>query len=675
MGSTRLIAFLGTGNYMACRYRLDGQVSEATPLCHLVSARQYAAEGAISIVVLGSQEVEDRWFAPDPVAGGPGRYPQLLREAGIECPLGFRRLPPGRDERERWEAFQVMLETLSDEALELKLPGSAESRIETGPPDRIVVDITHGFRSQPFFAASAVAFARAQHRRGNARDSREIRLLYGAFEPEEHKKAPETYVADIWDLTQFLEILDWDAAIDGLVRHGKGDDLARLIRLHKRKALARLSPPERSRFDRFARRTEDYASALATVRIGDLLTTRSRDLVSAIAECRADLLAHIPLLEALLGDLETQARDLQAERPISPNGLGAARSLMRLYKSLQRYPELAIVCRESLLSAWMVLRHPGSEILQPGQGKDFRQQREEAEKELGRLAQSVRGEATEADKEVFRQLPGREKEIIRAFANMVGLRNDVEHGGYKPDPLSAESLRKNLDECAEKLDRIFREIEGLDGANPDRPDPRAGTEPDHRDEREPGRRDRGDRQPEFLERAGEGPGMAPVGIPAHEMEVQASGVFLNCSNHPIATWSPEQIEAARELGHGEPADYPGEFPTVLPSAPTGDVLALAEAIADRVVAAGALGAHVSGEYTLTFALVHLLEARGVPCYVATTERVSADRSQPDGSVERRATFRFVAWRRFPRLARGTPDPGSKVEPSVGNQGAAFAASL
>lgn len=317
MGSTRLIAFLGKGNYTPCRYRLDGQVSETTPLCHLASARRYAADGPISILVLGSEEVEKKWFAPDAQAGDLGRYPKIVHDAGIECPLGFRRLPPSQNESERWEAFQVMLETLSGEALELKLPGSAESRIETEPPDRLVVDITHGFRSQPFFAASAVAFARARHRHGNTGDSREIRLLYGAFEPEKHNEAPETYVAEIWDLTQFLEILDWDAAIDGLVRHGKGDDLARLLSQHKRKALSRLSASELSGFDKFAGRTKEYASALATVRIGDLLTTRSGDLVSAIADCRTALLEHIPLLASLFAPV---ASALTGNRHLARSG-------------------------------------------------------------------------------------------------------------------------------------------------------------------------------------------------------------------------------------------------------------------------------------------------------------------------------------------------------------------
>lgn len=122
--------------------------------------------------------------------------------------------------------------------------------------------------------------------------------------------------------------------------------------------------------------------------------------------------------------------------------------------------------------------------------------------------------------------------------------------------------------------------------------------------------------------------------------------FLNLSNHPIATWSAAQRDAAEALGHGAPCDLDGAMPLVPPEADAAAVWALARAVADRAIAQGARGAMVSTDFTLTHALVELLEARGVRCYAATTRREATERPRDDGGVERTLVFRFVRWRPY-----------------------------
>lgn len=123
--------------------------------------------------------------------------------------------------------------------------------------------------------------------------------------------------------------------------------------------------------------------------------------------------------------------------------------------------------------------------------------------------------------------------------------------------------------------------------------------------------------------------------------------FLNLSNHPLSTWSQEQLEAARELGLGEPADLEGGMPLVAPEADTAEVSRMADELVQRAVKQGAWGAHVAGEFTLTMALVRELQWRGVRCFVATTRRASREEHRPDGSTSRTHEFRFVRWREYP----------------------------
>jgi len=141
------------------------------------------------------------------------------------------------------------------------------------------------------------------------------------------------------------------------------------------------------------------------------------------------------------------------------------------------------------------------------------------------------------------------------------------------------------------------------------------------------------------------------------------GGFVNLSNHPIARWPAEQLEAARALGHGEPFDLAGGMPQVPPDADTDEVEAMADAILASL-ATRPCGAHVAGEPTLTTALVDRLRQAGIPCYAATTMRDATEFMRPDGSVERRATFRFVRWRRHPDLDRAGPPTWPRQTPST-----------
>jgi hypothetical protein len=123
----------------------------------------------------------------------------------------------------------------------------------------------------------------------------------------------------------------------------------------------------------------------------------------------------------------------------------------------------------------------------------------------------------------------------------------------------------------------------------------------------------------------------------------------NLTNHPVASWSPTQLAAARALGLGEPADFPGGLPLVPPDADTDAVCRMADELCLRLELLHIRGACLQGEYTLTVALLHRLQAQGIRCFSATTERRVEDALQPDGSVVKKSVFAFVRWREYPAL--------------------------
>ncbi len=118
-------------------------------------------------------------------------------------------------------------------------------------------------------------------------------------------------------------------------------------------------------------------------------------------------------------------------------------------------------------------------------------------------------------------------------------------------------------------------------------------------------------------------------------------MFYNVSNHPSARWGGKQTAAARALG-GEITDVP--FPVIDPTLTAAQVRALASDFVAGLAARLKPGdvVHVMGELCAVYAIVGLLQARGVRCVASTTERQAME--LPDGS--KLSKFRFVAFRDY-----------------------------
>jgi len=115
--------------------------------------------------------------------------------------------------------------------------------------------------------------------------------------------------------------------------------------------------------------------------------------------------------------------------------------------------------------------------------------------------------------------------------------------------------------------------------------------------------------------------------------------FVNLSNHPSAAWEDAQREAALALAE-RIEDI--AFPAVCPDADEEAIAALAEECAAKVPPETS-HALVQGEFTLTVELIRRLQARGIVCLAATSQRKVAE----DGVGRRVSTFRFVRFRAYP----------------------------
>jgi hypothetical protein len=120
-----------------------------------------------------------------------------------------------------------------------------------------------------------------------------------------------------------------------------------------------------------------------------------------------------------------------------------------------------------------------------------------------------------------------------------------------------------------------------------------------------------------------------------------SAPMLNVSNHPSSMWAMAQIESARRLA-STIIDLPP--PEASPDATTDEILAKARGFI-HCIPAGSSIAMVSTEYTMTVALVALLQSIGISCFAATTQRDVI--VSPEGV--KTSVFKFLGFREYPAI--------------------------
>lgn len=121
-----------------------------------------------------------------------------------------------------------------------------------------------------------------------------------------------------------------------------------------------------------------------------------------------------------------------------------------------------------------------------------------------------------------------------------------------------------------------------------------------------------------------------------------NAVFINLTNHPSCGWSEEQrTEAAR---YGEIIDMP--FPAVPPMADSAQVEDMARELVERVLRESPAAVCCQGEMTLTYKVVRLLKAHGVPVLAATSAREVIEAITPEDATQKTVVFRFCRFREY-----------------------------
>ena len=120
------------------------------------------------------------------------------------------------------------------------------------------------------------------------------------------------------------------------------------------------------------------------------------------------------------------------------------------------------------------------------------------------------------------------------------------------------------------------------------------------------------------------------------------GVFINHTNHPLAGWSEEQLQAARQYGDIMEV----AFPQIEAAWDEAEVDRLARENAGRILALKPSAVLVQGEFTYSYAIIGYLLQSKVDVLAACSERCTECFVNEQQETVKRSVYKFVRFRSY-----------------------------
>ncbi len=374
----KVLTFLGPGpkdGYQTTIYRKhDENISYETYLFPEAVVELYKPEKTFLFIT--SKVEEDK----------RGYLKYLSERLGSK--LQLTRIPDGNSATDLWKIFEICADSVD-------------------PNDEIILDITHAFRSIPLLIFIVAAYLR------QVKQVKLKHIIYGAFEARDQ----DTNQTPIFDLTPFVELLDWMNAVNVFQNSGDARPIAGL--------------------------NVDSKIAKALTRLSDaLLTNRTLEAQGAAFKFNGLNFESLqaPPFQLLIDQLKQSYQQMAVYDPTGKpkQSLKAQYQQIKWYVENQHYLQAITLMREWLIS-WKCIEKDSNHWL----NKDSR---DEVEKDFKERANQKGSQLTEGLKQLASDQP-----VIDLWKQCTSIRSDLAHCGmrYKPQ-ISADAI--------ETIQNLFKEF-------------------------------------------------------------------------------------------------------------------------------------------------------------------------------------------------------------------------
>ena len=437
------LSFLGTNNYKACVYYKGEKPSlqERSPVRFVQEATigRFCKEWGLGdrVIIFTTCEAYRRnWLDAghkEVPAGSDASLEGLkTRIAGLNLPSGLSvqniLIPDGSSETEIWEIFRIVFDSIRE-------------------GDEVVFDITHAFRSIPMLATVILSYARVLKQITIAG------IYYGAFEvlgnPRDVDHIPVTErLVPILDLTPIGDLLEWTVAVDRFVSSGDPAKVSALTKAGVRPILKQTKGADQAAdtLRRIADSLEHFCAVMSTCR-GLKITEAAERLTSQLAALeRSDIL---PPFAPLFGVIKAKLKSFEGD-PLR-DGVQAVRWCLNHGLIQQGFTML-----KEVLVSWVLRKTVGET-----NDVDMRSLPTQAAAILTKgLADCAdQWEAPAIDN---KDLTGRiivffreNQPVLDALHQIKDFRNDIDHAGYKKNPINEREFFPKLKQLLEKVEALL----------------------------------------------------------------------------------------------------------------------------------------------------------------------------------------------------------------------------
>lgn len=411
----KAISFLGytppDRPYRPATYRF-GEQECTTPFMAEATARLFGAE-LDTLLVLVTREAA-------------GQNLEALRERLPEpAKLKPIAIPSGQSAAELWAMFAAI-------------------EGEIAPGDRIIFDITNGFRSLPVLAFLAASFVRV------VRGATVERMLYGAYDATVDGKTP------VFDLTPLLALLDWTTATDAFLKYGRADDLLRLAQRGDGGAL------------------DGLADALSTLTAG-LQTSRPTEvqvaaagLAAQIDAVRDDASTPAPiglLLDRIGAEYTPLGHEVPTDPARSAEVLRGQVAIIGWYVQKGLYVQAITLAREWLVS--LVVASAGGDLFADDERALAEGAINRPRNERLRVYDRQRREEREVRVPPAMRATAQDPELQSLWRDTRDLRNDLGHTGMRASPRLAARVKAQVAGVCERIPALLARLQpGAQGPMP-----------------------------------------------------------------------------------------------------------------------------------------------------------------------------------------------------------------
>lgn len=332
-----------------------------------------------------------------------------LTDSNFKTELKVISIPEGRTETELWKIFDLIYKAIPEN-------------------ENLVIDVTHGFRSLPIITLSVLNYLRT------IKNIRIHKIIYGAYDARD-----ENNISPVFDLTPFINIIDWSYATYDFIKHGNSALLRENLASIQDKAYRENETYKVTSLKKLGSNLENLTNALSLAQVQQS-TEYAYKTIESLTKVPQDIenLSSVKPLEPLLKQIETRFGILAKanKKVFQEEGFAAQLSMIDYLIETGQFMQAITIMRELIVSKIAQLNNT------------------EPLDKIGR--EQIENILNEKGSQDFITI---DKEILMNFQKLWNkvkdLRNKVSHAGMRKNKTNVNTIIVNIKNFFQELKKLM----------------------------------------------------------------------------------------------------------------------------------------------------------------------------------------------------------------------------